>query len=184
MSCKRQADDFSRNWPGECFWFFGRGRSSGVGLVVSPTYQSSVSRFVFDSNGRILSALVILGLHRFNVVNIYAPNTVSKPKTFFQDLHNFFLSPIRIIAGDFNSVDNLLDCLSSSNASMPDKTLLHSLLVDNSLTDIWRKQNPRGVSYTWANLGHTQASQIDRFFDLPYTCPSCFSFQCFALRFF
>ena len=163
VSCKQQADDFSRNWPGECFWSFGRGRSSGVGLLVSPTFQGSVSHFVFDSDGRILSALVLLGPHRINVVNIYAPNTVSERKTFFQDLHNFFLSPVRIIAGDFNSIDNLLDRLSSSNVSLPDKAVLHSLLVDNSLIDIWRKRNPRGVSFTWANSGHTQASRIDRF---------------------
>ena len=163
VSCKRQADDFSRNWPGECFWSFGRGRSSGVGLLVSPTFQGSVSRFVFDSDGRIISALVLLGPHRINVVNIYAPNTVSERKTFFHELHNFFLSPVRIIAGDFNCVDNLLDRLSRSNVSLPDKAVFQALLADNSLIDIWRKRNPTGVSYTWANPSHTQASRIDRF---------------------
>ena len=45
-----------------------------------------------------------------------------------------------------------------------DKTSLATLLSDFSLVDVWRKQNPRAISYTWSNNARTQASRIDRFF--------------------
>ena len=164
VSTKRLADEIARSWPGQCFWSFGRGQSAGVALFVSPRFSGQISRFLFDSDGRVLSALVLLGPLSFNVVNIYAPNTVSERKTFFERLHDYFISNgSRIIAGDFNCINNVLDRLRSSNTSLPDKKCLTAFLSDFSLVDVWRKLNPRGVSFTWSNSDHSQASRIDRF---------------------
>ena len=138
---------------------------AGVALFVSPRFLGQISRFLFDSDGRVLSALVLLGPLRFNVINIYAPNTVSERKTFFERLHDYFISNgSRIIAGDFNCINNVLDRLRSSNTALPDKKCLTAFLSDFSLVDVWRKLNPRGVSFTWSNSDHSQASRIDRFF--------------------
>ena len=82
ISTKSQADPFSRKWPGSCFWSFGHGTSAGVGLLLSPKFRGEIKRFIVDSDGRILSVLVLLGSIRVNIVNIYAPNT-------------YFLSPDR-----------------------------------------------------------------------------------------
>ena len=84
VSCKEQADHIAHTWPGECFWSFGRGKSAGVALFVSPRFSGKISRFLFDSDGRVFSALVILPSRSFNVVNVYAPNTVSERKTFLR----------------------------------------------------------------------------------------------------
>jgi len=65
------------------FWSFGRGKSAGVALFVSPRFSGKISRFLFDSDGRVFSALVMPASRSFNVVNIYAPKTVSEPRTFF-----------------------------------------------------------------------------------------------------
>lgn len=40
---------------------------------------------------------------------------------------------------------------------------LCSLLTDFSLVDVWRKQNPSQISFTWFNSDFTQASRIDWF---------------------
>ena len=129
-----------------------------------PVFRAKISRFLFDSDGRVLSALVLLGPLSFNVVNIYAPNIVSERKTFFERLHDFFISNgSRIIAGDFNCINNVLDRVRSSNTLLPDKKCLTAFLSDFSLVDVWRKLNPRGVSFTWSNSDHSQASRIDRF---------------------
>ena len=96
-------------------------------------------------------------------MNIYAPNTVTGRKNFFQNLHQYFLSPSRIVAGDFNCVDNSLDRLHVYNDSLPDKTTFRRFFSDCSLIDVWRKQHPRGNSFTWANANFTQASRLDRF---------------------
>jgi len=110
VSSKQQADGIARLWPGQCFWSFGRGRSAGVALFVSPRFSGQVSRFLFDSDGRVISALVLSESNRFNIVNVYAPNTVYECKTFFENLHNYFISQgDLIVAGDLNCVDNVLD---------------------------------------------------------------------------
>ena len=164
VSTKRLADEIACCWPGQCFWSFGRGKSAGVALLVSPRFSGRVSRFLFDSDGRVLSALVLLGSMNVNIVNIYAPNTVSERKIFFERLHNFFIpNGSRIIAGDFNCIDNKLDRLYSANTVLPDRKCFSAFLSDFCLIDVWRKLNPRGVSFTWSNSDHSQASRLDRF---------------------
>ena len=68
MSIKRRADEIAHSWPGQCFWSFGRGKSAGVALFVSPKFSGRISRFLFDSNGRVLSALVLLGPISLNML--------------------------------------------------------------------------------------------------------------------
>ena len=156
VSNKTQADKISKRWSGDCFWSFGTGKKAGVAMFVSPRFQGKISKFLFDSDGRIFSALIDFGSCKFNLVNVYAPNTVAGRKVFF------FLSPCRVIAGDFNCVDNKLDRLHVLNDSLPDKSMFRRLLSDCSLIDVWRKEHPRGISYTWANASYSQASRLDR----------------------
>ena len=120
VSNKVQADEISKRWSGDCFWSFGTGRSAGVAMFVSPRFQGKISRFLFDSDGRVFSALIDFGSCKFNLVNVYAPNTVAGLRVFFQNLHQYFLCSCRIIAGDFNCVDNKLDRLRVLNDSSPD----------------------------------------------------------------
>ena len=184
VSNKTQADEISKRWSGDCFWSFGTGRKAGVAIFVSPRFQGKISKFLFHSDGRIFTALIDFGSCKLNLVNVYAPNTVAGRKIFFQNLHQYFLSPCRVIAGDFNCVDNKLDRLHVLNDSLPDKTMFRRLLSDCSLIDVWRKQHPRGISYTWANASYSQASRLDRFLisgslerciDCPTVFPCSFS---------
>ena len=132
-------------------------------LYLSPRFSGQISRFLFDSDGRILSTLVLLGPLSFNVVNIYAPNTVSERKTIFERLHDYFIpNGSCIIAGNFNCNNNQLDRLCSSNTSLPDKKCLTAFLSDFSLVDVRRKLNQRSVSFTWSNSDYSQASRLDR----------------------
>ena len=156
VSTKRLADEIALCWPGHCFWSFGRGKSAGVALFVSPRFSGHVSRFLFDCDGRVLSALVLLGPISFNIVNIYAPNTLSERKTFFERLHDHFIpNGSRVIAGDFNCIDNKLDRLHSANTVLPDKRCFSAFLSHFCLVDVWRKLNPRGVSFTWSNSDYS-----------------------------
>ena len=84
-------------------------------------------------------------------------------RVFCQNLHQYFLCPCRIIAGDFNCVDNKLDRVHVLNDSLPDKSIFRCLLSDCSLIDVRRKQCPRGILYTWANANYSQASRLNRF---------------------
>ena len=122
VSCKERADCIAKKWRGNCFWSFGVGRSAGVAIFVSPRFAGTVSRFLFDTDGRVLSVLVQLGNTTLNIVNIYAPNTVSDRKIFLENLHLYFLSSSRVIAGDFNCVANALDRLNPSGDFSADKS--------------------------------------------------------------
>ena len=184
VSCKSQAHEIAKKWSGDCFWSFGTGKKAGVAMFVSPRFQGKISRFIFYSDGRIFSALIQIGDCQLNLVNVYAPNTVAGRRTFFQNLHQYFLSPSRIVAGDFNCVDNSLDRLRVYNDSLPDKSTFRRFLSDCSLIDVWRKQHPRGNSFTWTNANFSQASRLDRFLvsrllescvDCPTVLPCSFS---------
>lgn len=164
VSCKSRADEIARKWNGDCYWSFGTGKSAGVAIFTSPAFSGRITRFLFDSDGRILSILVSLGSNQFNVINIYAPNAVAARKTFFQHIHSYFLTYFRIIGGDFNCVDNELDRLISKSDFSADKKCLLALKSDFDVIDIWRKRNPRVKSFTWANKAYSQASRLDRFF--------------------
>ena len=68
-------------------------------MFVSPLFQGKISKFLFDSDGRIFSALIDFGSCKFNLVNVYAPNTVAGRKVFFQNLHQYFLSLVVLLPG-------------------------------------------------------------------------------------
>ena len=76
---------------------FGIGKSAGVAILVSPKFSGKIIRYVHDTDGRILSLLADLNSLNFNIICVYAPNTVSHRKLFSNHLHTFFLSP-----GDLN----------------------------------------------------------------------------------
>ena len=164
ISCKQSASHFDRAWKGKCFWSFGTGKSAGVATLISPNFTGKVLRFIHDSDGRIMSVLVDLNNVKLNIVNVYAPNTVSDRKVSFEHLHDFFLSQgDLVIGGDFHCTDNVLDKFHSNVVASTDKNSLKSLMIDFSLVDTWRRRNPRAISFTWHNSDHTLASRIDRF---------------------
>ena len=68
-----------------------------------------------------------------------------------------------LIGGDFNCIDNVLDKLNCSTVPSADKASLVTLMSNFSLVDVWGKQNPHTISFTWSNSDRTPASQIDRF---------------------
>ena len=163
VSCKRQADLFERYWNGKCFSSFGIRKSAGVAVLFSPAFSGKI-HFLSDSDGRVLSLLVELNSFKFNLVNIYSPNTASDRKTFSTCLHDYFISQGNlIIGGDFNCIDNAIDKHNCMCVLPMDKNSLCSIKSDFTLVDIWRKQNPLKISYTWSNKDHSQASRIDRF---------------------
>ena len=83
VSSRRQAEKFERFWDGKCFWSFGVGKSAVVAIVFSPNFTGKIIRFLNDSDGRVLSLLVQLDSLKFNLINVYFPNSVSPCKSLF-----------------------------------------------------------------------------------------------------
>ena len=182
ISCKTQADSIEKGFKGQCFWSFGIGKSAGVAIFVSPKFSGNIIRYIRDTDGRILSFLLDYNSSNFNIVNLYAPNTVSDHKAFFDCLHTFFLPPgDLILGGDFNSIDSDLDRLNIKIKSdvSADKRRLSALKSDFCLVDVFRKRNPKSVSYTWSDKDFSQASRLDRFFISPSLLRSVRGNKCF-----
>ena len=90
---------------------------------------------------------------------------MSDRKLFFNRLHTFFLSPgDLILGGDFNCIDSELDRLHIKSDFSADKRCLLALKSDFCLVDVFRKQNPKALSFTWSNKDFSQASRLDRFY--------------------
>lgn len=96
VSCKKHVEAFEKLWHGQCLWSFGTGRSAGVALLFSPNFSGKISRYLFDSDGHILSVLIHYDNASFNLVNVYAPNTISDRKVFFEELHTIIIFPVVI----------------------------------------------------------------------------------------
>ena len=165
ISCKTQVDLIEKCFKGQCFWSFGIGKSPGVAIFVSPKFSGKIIRCVHDTDGRILSLLVDFNSFKFNIVCLHAPNTVTDRKLFFNRLYTFFLSPgDLILGGDFNCIDSELDRLHIKSAFSTDKRCLSALKSDFCRVDIFRKRNPKAISFTWSDKDFSQASRLDRFF--------------------
>ena len=163
VSCVAQARKIERKWKGKIYWSFGTGRSAGVAILCSPNFSGEITRFVHDTEGRILSALALAHSTTF-LVNIYAPNDSSARKVFFDSLHAYFLTQNnQIIGGDFNCIESELDRLKPGADFAADRRTMSAFRADLHLIDVWRKANPKGRSYTWANKDFSQASRIDKF---------------------
>ena len=90
---------------------------------------------------------------------------MSDRKLFFNRLHTFFLSPGDLILGeDFNCIDSDLDRFHIKSDFSADKRCLSALKSDFCLVDVFRKQNPKAISFTWSNKDFSQASRLDRFY--------------------
>ena len=165
ISCKSQADLIENSFNGQCLWSFGIGKSAGVAIFVSPKFPGKIIRYDHDTDGRILSLLVSLNSSIFNIICVYAPNIVSDRKLFLNRLHTFFLSPgDLILGGDFNCIDSDLDRLHIKSDFSADKRCLSALKSDFCLVDIFRKRNPKAISFTWSNKDFSQAFRLDRFY--------------------
>ena len=60
VSCAEQARKIQRKWNENIYWSFGTKRSAGVAILCSPNFSGSISRFVHDTEGRIISALALI----------------------------------------------------------------------------------------------------------------------------
>ena len=124
----------------------------GVAIFVSPKFSGNIIHYVHDTDSRILSLLLNYNSSNFNIATLYAPNTVSDCKAFFDRLHTFFLPPSDLILGsDFNCIDSDLDRLNIKSHLSADKRHLSVLKSDFCLVSVFCKRNPKSVSYTWSN---------------------------------
>ena len=154
-------------WDGEiCSSFYTISRRRGISCLVRKGSDIDIHHFESDNNGRFLDLHITVDEQPIRIINIYAPNSPSDRKLFFEDiarkLHT--ISDPIILAGDFNNVLNtLLDKYPvTPHPDSSRKTLKH-IMSQFELVDIWRERHPSLIQFTRTASNHTSASRIDRF---------------------
>ena len=116
----------------------------GVAILISKDCPYNFTVEKCDKEGRFLNISAKIEEVKYNFVNIYAPNRTQDRITFFNNLVDFITEGNTIIAGDFNEImDPSLDKgIHNTTFNMKSSNVLHSVINDNQLVDIWRYRNP------------------------------------------
>ena len=172
-------DSLRSKWPGKSFWSPALGKQGGVAILVSPKTDFDVLQWKKDTSGRVLSVLARAGDINYNFVNIYAPTNPSERKRFFDTIPDYFFpNSVRILAGDFNCVENAADKFGGNFVSANE---LKDLRRSARVVDIWRKTHGNSVQCTWFNADKSIGSRLDKFFiaqDLVSSVIRCDIFPC------
>ena len=152
----------SSRWRGPCFWSPSVGRQGGVLILISEVFEGNVLSWRKDTAVRVVSLLLEFDRFKVNLIDIYAPTTLTDRKAFFENLHDFFIpADARIIAGDFNCYEHQLD---KFGGNFSPAVYLSDFRASFNFTDAWRKFHPRACECTWFNSDLSIGSRLDKFF--------------------
>ena len=121
-----------------------------------------------DKNGRIVKCLLSTTLEILQIINIYAPTISSEKEKFYEKLLKYVENhKKKILAGDFNMVENLFLDRKGGNP-----TNIHQLGLQNlnriknthNMIDIWQKSNPYKRNFSYHNSDNSIHSRLDRIY--------------------
>ena len=172
----------SDRWSGPSFWSPALGKQGGVCALFHPSFEGKCLSWRRDSSGRVLSFLFDFSGCQVNLLSIYAPTNPSERKSFFENLHEFFIpASSTILCGDFNGYVSEMDKFGGNISAC---RAISDFKKQFRFTDIWHKQHPKSRKFTWFSCDLSIASQLDCFyvsFDLVQSTsssaihPCCFS---------
>ena len=164
ISDESHIKSLASRWPGPSYWSPAIGKQGGVCALIHENFEGKCLSWRKDSSGRAISMLIDYFGCQINL-GIYAPTNPAERKSFFENLHEFFI-PARylIICGDFNSYESELDKFGGNYSPCRSRS---DFKVNFNLVDVWRKQHPRSREFTWFNSDFSIASRLDKFFISP-----------------
>lgn len=163
-------DCILREWGGNILFNNFEYNARGTAILFSPTFDYRMYNNTSDPHGRTVQTLIEHAERKFNLINIYAPNTNAERRIYFHSISTFISSTEdNILGGDFNCIaDHKLDKLGGNPfARKTAITILNTITQQHNLTDIWRDRNRDVKKFTWTGK-NTQNSfihtRIDKFF--------------------
>ena len=166
ISCLREVNEIEREWKGRTYWSFGSSRSCGVGILIKPNLNHSVSSFYHDYEGRVILLNCQYNNLKYRLINIYAPNKERARREFLLSLRRHLGGRIPLfLGGDFNFVENTsVDKIGGNlKSGTIGTTELNVLKQDYSLSDIFRKLWPKVKQFTWHTPDNSVFCRLDRF---------------------
>ena len=150
---------------GRVFWSFGGPNSRGTGIFISKNINAEIVRFSHDLDGRVVY-VDIKADDDYRLISIYAHSgEAANRRLFFKGLTQYLNTNRTIIlAGDFNSVENLkLDKIGGNpNVGTEGSLELKQVLYSKKLKDTFRTLHPTTITTTWKN--NEVACRLDRIY--------------------
>lgn len=148
----------------QCLSSPGSPRSSGVAILFRSKFQVKCTKR--DEAGRLLVAEFSGGSLDFQVMCLYAPNSRTEGRLFFESLYPAVDPDLPLLmCGDFNAVvDPCIDrfgCNPNSPWANNWASTHHDLMNTFALYDTWRACHPGVQEYTWRRANGTQGSRLD-----------------------
>ena len=165
-------NQWKAQWPGDIFFAHGSTHSRGVATLIRKGFDFRFKSSRSDEEGRYLILEANIQDAAFLLVNVYAPNVITKQSSFFLTLSDLIseqeqsASNCKILhGGDFNvTLDPALDC-SGGNPSLKESVkFLEDIMMENDLVDIWRIRNPDNKNFTWRQKNPIIQRRLDYWF--------------------
>ena len=150
-STKSSQKRWKTEYGGNIIFNHGESNARGVAILFAKSLQYKIIDVNRDIDRRVLVVKIEIEVHKFQIINCYAPNT--DDDMFFRNLNNIsVIDPNfhQIIAGDFNTILTDLDVKGGKNLHPRTTSVINSMIEQYSLTDIWRARNPESFRFTWA----------------------------------
>ncbi|CAG2191734.1 unnamed protein product [Mytilus edulis] len=136
--------------------------------VLSNNYCKDKIKFVYsDEKGRFLHVTFIENEKLYNIISLYAPNTVTERSEFFEfvKLYTENMDNL-IIGGDFNTSLSHLDRGGKTKHIVDEPCRkLYEIVNNNNVYDVWRARNTHSRIFSWKRISNNelQQSRIDYF---------------------
>ena len=124
-------------------------------IIVRNGLYFNLKRVEIDDNGRYIIMQANVQSSEFLFVNVYAPNTVSEQRCFYdrlnENIERFVIDNEYkiVVGGDFNvAIDPDLDCSGGNQTKKDSVKNVQDLCLDFDLVDIWRIRNPETKRFT------------------------------------
>ena len=165
--------ELEQRWRNEWGWnvmySHGSALSTGVAIFFPRSFTVPIQKMFWDDDGRIIAIQFTLDEEVFAIIGVYAPAVdVQKQKVAFLKrlagvLEEYVCDSI-ILCGDFNMHLGPLDAELRKYKATKASKILHELINQSGLKDIWRVQNPTRREFTWRRVEPLQQSRIDYIF--------------------
>ena len=152
---------------GKIIFSHGESNARGICVLVKHDFKGEIKNVYSEQGGIIVFDMIDTGIE-YTCVGLYAPNK-DTPEFFRTIEHEIECrSENRIIMGDFNLVlnESMDRSCNSNNNNKKAAIVVHELMSQHQLIDIWRIRNPQTREYTWHKGGNNmhenlRASRID-----------------------
>ena len=150
----------------QCFFNNYTSQARGVAIFINNTLDFRLISQYKDTNGNLLILNCIICDKKFNLINVYGPNS-DDPAFFKKILEQIeYTDAFSIVAGDFNLILNPeIDCYDYINSNQHPKAReeVLKLISQCNLIDCWRDQNVESKEYTWFKKNTNKKARLDFF---------------------